>query len=157
MLLDRRWTEISGRNVFLRPSSFFPPLLEQCVCVCVGWSVSWALCILRFMPLPQGQPGLAYNCPLLQIVTSLPPVPLLLFFPLFILLWFQPPLGHHSSTGPPWALGTELGGPCFYPFHNLRPFLMALHYEWVKMQKGRKMPCDWGWVGCCTLVIIVSR
>lgn len=112
---------------------------RMCMCVCVSECIGWSgpLCILQSDLLPLGLPGLAYNCPPLQIVTSLPCPSPLLFFPLFILSDFRLLWVIIHQWGPP-APEDPTGRPLILCLHNQRPFLMEAHYtgeqESMKMQ-----------------------
>ncbi len=104
---------------------------HMCVCVseCIGWS--GPLCILQSDLLPLGLPGLAYNCPPLQIVTSLACPSPLLFFPLFILSDFRLLWVIIHQWGPP-ALRTRPGGPWYYAS------ITRGHFWWRRIIQGNK-------------------
>ncbi len=138
-------------NAFSWKSKAFPICPTVCVCEseCIGWS--GPLCILQSDLLPLGLPGLAYNCPLLQIVTSLPCPSTLLFFPLFILSDFRLLWVIIHQWGPT-APEDPTGRPLLLCLHNQRPFLMEVHY--TGEQESMKMQHE---AGGWTAVIIISR
>ncbi len=107
-----------------------------CVCERVYWVVRTPLHSSE-RSAALGLPGLAYNCPLLQIVTSLPCPSTLLFFPLFILSDFRLLWVIIHQWGPT-APEDPTGRPLLLCLHNQRPFLMEVHYtgeqESMKMQ-----------------------
>lgn len=140
-LVKRRMISLSNSlNAFHEKAKTlcsFPIGPTICVCVseCIGWS--GPLCILQSDLLPLGLPGLAYNCPPLQIVTSFPCPSPLLFFPLFILSDFRLLWVIIHQWGPT-APEDPTGRPLLLRLHNQRPFLMEAHYtgeqESMKMQ-----------------------